>query len=140
MATSPDADTAQPITFYTDADLDGPIVKAAIQSGLSIVRCQDVGMTDASDREHLEYASKNQLVLVSHDATTMTAEHEQWLAEEKAHSGIIIIPRKHCKQIPDIIEYLRWCEMQPAVASLIISCGGLSRENKIKSLGVREVL
>lgn len=106
MATLPDANAAQSISFYTDADLDGPIVKAAIQSGLPIIRCQDVGMTDASDHEHLEYASQNQLVLVSHDANTMTAEHERWLAEGKTHSGVIIIPRKHCKQVPDIIDYL----------------------------------
>jgi len=28
------------------------------------------------------------------------------LAEGKTHSGVIIIPRKHCKQVPDIIDYL----------------------------------
>ena len=94
------------IAFYTDADLDGPIVKMAVQSGLLVVRCQDVGMADASDREHLGYASWYRLVLVSHDANTMAAEHGRWLAEGNTHSGIIIVPRRYCKQVVDIVTYL----------------------------------
>ncbi len=57
MVTPSDAAQSPSIRFYSDADLDGPIVKAAAQSGLQLVRCQDVSMADASDREHLEYAS-----------------------------------------------------------------------------------
>src|SRR5574341_1402064 len=102
------ADTVESpsISYYADADLDGPIVKGAIRGGLTVVRCQDVGMANASDRAHLEYASRNKLVLLSHDASTMTSEHERWLTEGKSHSGIIIIHRKYSKRVADIVEYL----------------------------------
>ncbi len=63
-------------------------------------------MADASDREHLAFASEHRLILVSHDASTMTAEHERWLAEGGSHSGVIIIPRKYSKQVSEIVEYL----------------------------------
>lgn len=102
----PDVSQSPFIGYYTDADLDGPIVRAAIQHGLPVVRCQDVEMADASDREHLEYASANRLTLVSHDAKTMTAAHERWLTEGRSHSGVIIIPRKYCKRVGEIVEYL----------------------------------
>ena len=106
MVTQTNATETPAIRFYTDADLDGPIVAGAVKSGLPMTRCQDVGMANASDQEHLEYASRHKLVVISHDANTMTAEHRKWLAQGKTHSGVIIIPRKYCKRISEIVAYL----------------------------------
>jgi predicted nuclease of predicted toxin-antitoxin system len=44
---------------------------AAVQlraKGIEVVRCEEVGMADATDEEHLRYATDNGYIMVSQDA------------------------------------------------------------------------
>ena len=53
--------------FYTDAHIHYAAVKQLRDKGVDIVRCQDVGMDDASDSEHLTYATDQGRVVVTCD-------------------------------------------------------------------------
>ena len=54
------------VTSYLDDDTGIPeLVAQARPRGLLVVRSDDVGMRGKSDREHLEYAAENKLVLIT---------------------------------------------------------------------------
>ena len=74
--------------FYTDAHIHYSAVKQLREQGVDIVRCQDVGMDNASDSEHLSYATDRELIVVTCDKDFPDL-HWKWLELEKEHSGII---------------------------------------------------
>lgn len=62
------------------------------------MRCEEVGMADASDLAHLEYATKESRVVISQDADFLRL-HQNWQAENKSHSGIMYcVPQIQGKQ------------------------------------------
>ncbi|MDX2075798.1 MAG: DUF5615 family PIN-like protein [bacterium] len=77
------------ITFYTDANIDKQVAIQLRKYGIPVIRCQDVGMDNATDEEHLAYASANQLTLVTKDSD-FRALHYQCLSEERIHYGIFL--------------------------------------------------
>lgn len=77
------------IKFYTDANIDKQVAIQLKKYGIPVIRCQDVGMDNASDEEHLEYASDNQLTLISKDSD-FRALHYKYLSEERLHYGIFL--------------------------------------------------
>jgi len=56
------------LRFYTDANIDKQVAIQLRQRGIEVTRCQDVGMDDVSDNEHLIYASEHNLSIISKDA------------------------------------------------------------------------
>jgi predicted nuclease of predicted toxin-antitoxin system len=77
------------ITFYTDAHIDKQVALQLRKQGIPVIRCQDVGMEDVSDEEHLIYASENRLSVVTKDSD-FRGLHFQWLSENRTHFGIFI--------------------------------------------------
>ncbi len=75
------------LKFYTDAHVDKQIAIQLRKYGIPVIRCQDVGMDNATDEEHLEYASENHLSVVTKDIDFRTL-HFQWLAQGKTHFGV----------------------------------------------------
>ncbi len=77
------------LKFYTDAHIDKQVAIQLRQQGIIVIRCQDVGMDNASDEEHLAYATEHELSIISKDADFRTL-HFRWIAEDKTHFGIFL--------------------------------------------------
>jgi hypothetical protein len=61
--------------FLADHDLNEHIVQGVLRQepSLEFLRIREVGMSDRSDEEILEYAGREALLIVSHDVNTMPA-------------------------------------------------------------------
>jgi hypothetical protein len=81
--------------FLTDEDLHGPIIRATrrLEPSLEIVRVVDVGLAHSDDSAVLEYATTNELLLVSHDVNTMKAAAERRIAAGQGISGLFLVPQ-----------------------------------------------
>jgi len=77
------------IKFYTDANIDKQVAIQLRQRGIEVIRCQDVGMENASDEEHFDYAIENQLSIITKDSDFRDL-HYEYLNEGKQHFGIFL--------------------------------------------------
>lgn len=78
------------LKLYTDVHIAAAIATELTRRGVDVVRCQDVGMHDAEDVQHLEYASAEGQAVVSNDSD-FTRLHNRWMAEGRSHAGIFYI-------------------------------------------------
>ncbi len=74
--------------FYTDRHIPKAVTSQLQKRGVDIVRCEDVGLSNADDFTHLEYATAEGRVVVSHD-TDFVRLHHEWQSEGKKHAGIL---------------------------------------------------
>ena len=79
------------IKFYTDSHIAKAIVVQLRNRGVDIVRCQDVGMSDADDEEHLEYATSQGRSVITSDEDFLVLD-AQWRRSGTPHAGIIYLP------------------------------------------------
>jgi predicted nuclease of predicted toxin-antitoxin system len=97
------------LKFYTDTHIAKQVAVQFRAKGIEVVRCEDVGMAEADDEAHLEYASENGLALITKDDDFLTI-HRQG----KQHSGIFYCPYRNipaiglivtkCSEYHDMIE------------------------------------
>lgn len=83
------------IRFAADEDLDNHILRGLRNRlpTIDIVRAQDAALSGASDHEILAWAAEANRVLLSHDASTMTAAAYARVASTGHMPGVIIIPQ-----------------------------------------------
>jgi len=86
------------------------LVDGMRHAGLNVVRAVDVLPAGTLDFQHLAYTARQNMVIVSHDASTMPAAFWAFL-EISEHPGLIIIAQKYSQQVGDIVE---WIESQAA--------------------------
>lgn len=62
------------IRFLADEDFDNDILRGPLRRnpGLNIVRAQDVGLGGKADPQVLEWAARQNRVVLTHDVSTMT--------------------------------------------------------------------
>lgn len=75
------------LKFYFDTHIAKAVAAQLRLRGVDVVRCEEVGMAEASDIEHLEYATESGRAMVSMDKH-FPAWHQVWQAEGKTHHGI----------------------------------------------------
>jgi len=75
------------LKFYTDANIDKQVAIQLRQHDIIVIRCQDIGMDNVTDEEHLEYATEHGLSIITKDIDFRSL-HFQWLVDEKTHFGI----------------------------------------------------
>jgi microsomal dipeptidase-like Zn-dependent dipeptidase len=78
------------IKFYTDTHIARAVTEQLRARGVDIVRCEEVGRADASDEEHLEYATEQDRVLITHDADFLRL-NQTWQEQGQAHAGIMFV-------------------------------------------------
>ena len=72
--------------------------------------CEDVGMAEAADSDHLDYAARAGHVMVSHDEDFLRL-HYEWQAIGKTHAGIMRIspilqgPRNIGRIVEELLTY-----------------------------------
>ena len=82
-----------PLKFYTDSHIPKAVADQLRAKGVDIVRCQDVGMANADDLPHLEYATRERRVIVTGDED-YSRLHAEWQAAGREHVGIILVKSK----------------------------------------------
>ena len=81
---------ADSLKFFTDVQIAKQVTLQLQNKGVDIIRCQDIGMMEASDEELLIYATEHQRAMVSFDKD-FTRIHDEWLEVNKLHGGIFRI-------------------------------------------------
>ena len=59
------------LKFYLDTHVAKAVAEQLRISGLDVIRCEEVGMSDASDEDHLAYATREQRIILSQDDSFM---------------------------------------------------------------------
>ena len=79
--------------FLADHDLNEHIVQGVMRQepSLQFVRVRDVGMSERSDDEILEYARREAFLLVSHDVNTMPAAASTRLTDGGTFPGLFMV-------------------------------------------------
>lgn len=86
MTDAPDKPTA--LKFYTDTHIAKAVAIQLRARGVDIVRCEDVGLAAASDLEHLEYAVRENRVMITNDDDFLALD-KAWREQDRRHAGII---------------------------------------------------
>lgn len=79
--------------FLADHDLNEHIVMSAkrYEPTLEFLRVRDLGMSELSDAEILDYASQQSLLVVSHDVNTMPAAAYSRLSAGESFLGLLMV-------------------------------------------------
>ncbi len=80
------------LKFYTDTHIAKAVAAQLRARGVDVVRCEEVGMSEASDLEHLEYATREGRVMITNDQDFLILD-QNWQAQGKRHCGIM-----HCNK------------------------------------------
>jgi hypothetical protein len=84
-----------PVGVYLDEDVQSAAFIASLRSrGLKVLTTTEAGMTSARDEAQLEFATSQNLVLVSGNAADFARLHQQWSVAGRDHAGIILISRQ----------------------------------------------
>lgn len=83
------------IRFAIDEDLDHHILRGVVRRlpDLDVARARDKSGSGAPDEAVLAWAAEAGRVVLTHDASTMTAAAYHRLAEGLPMSGVIIVPQ-----------------------------------------------
>jgi predicted nuclease of predicted toxin-antitoxin system len=95
------------IKFYTDSHIAKAVTRQLNRRGVDIVRCQDVGMENADDREHLEYAVSRGRTIITGDADFLALD-ALWRDADRSHTGIIYIKPENREAIGAIVKALHF--------------------------------
>ncbi|MDX2161399.1 MAG: DUF5615 family PIN-like protein [bacterium] len=77
--------------FYADTHIAKAIAEQLRAHGVDVVRCEEVGMAEAADEAHLDYAARAGRVMITQDAD-FAMLHTRWLQDGRTHAGIMRIP------------------------------------------------
>jgi len=81
------------LSFLSDEDFNNHIVRGLRRRSplISVVRVQEVALSEAPDPDVLECAAKEGRVVLTHDAATMTYYAYKRIAEGLRFPGIVVI-------------------------------------------------
>jgi Domain of unknown function (DUF5615) len=77
----------EPLKLYFDENVAKEIALQLRAKGVDVLRCQEVGLGEADDPIHLEYAIEQGRAIVSFD-NDFKHLHQQYMNAEKSHMGI----------------------------------------------------
>lgn len=77
------------ITIYADEDVNVAIVEGLKRRGIDAYSCKDFRNFGLGDEEQIEFAKRNNFVLLIHDADFLRVIQEKKLS----HNGILFVPQ-----------------------------------------------
>ena len=83
------------LRLAADENFNGDVVRGLLRrkSDVDIVRVQDAGLSGADDPAVLEWAAREERVLLSHDVSTLTLFAWQWVQNRLAMPGVFEVSR-----------------------------------------------
>jgi hypothetical protein len=83
------------IRLLADEDLDNHVIRGLRRrlASADVVRVQDVSLSGAPDESVLAWAAGEGRVLLTHDASTMTAASYARISVGKKSPGVIVVPQ-----------------------------------------------
>lgn len=91
--------------FYFDTHIPKAVAVQLQRRGVEVTRCEDVGLAEIDDAEHLEYASAHRLTLVSHDRDFWDL-HAKWLSQDLQHCGIVLFSHQFQGNVGKLVSEL----------------------------------
>jgi uncharacterized protein with PIN domain len=91
---------SDPVRFYVDEHIPSAVVEGLRHRGVEVLTVSEAEMLGARDEEHLEFARKEDCVIVSHDDDFL-----RLVAEGRTHSGLVYVPRE--RSIGEMVRGLR---------------------------------
>lgn len=91
--------------FYTDTHIPKAAALQLRNRGIEVARCEEVGLAEADDTEHLEYATAQGCTLVSHDLDFLEL-HAAWSHQGLKHCGTVLFHRQFQGNIGKIVTEL----------------------------------
>ncbi|MBI4686224.1 MAG: DUF5615 family PIN-like protein [Nitrospirae bacterium] len=88
------------LNFYLDESVNAAVANGLIRRGVNAISAKDAGGLGLSDGEQLNYALKNNLVIVTHDADFLS------LGKEHEHRGIVFVYQQKYS-VGDLIRNLK---------------------------------
>ena len=79
------------IKFFTDTHIAKQVAIQLNALGIDVVRCQDVGLEDASDEVLLAYAVEHERAMLTKDDDFLTL-HSEYQEDKRDHFGIFYCP------------------------------------------------
>lgn len=79
---------SEPVQFYLDEHIPSAVAKGLRHRGVGVLTVNEAEMIGALDEEHLEFAHREDCVVVSHDDDFL-----RLAAEGVSHAGIVYVPR-----------------------------------------------
>ncbi len=92
--------------FLADHDLNEHIVTGVIrrEPAVEFLRAREVGVASLTDREVIDYAVREGLVIVSHDVNTMPGHAYEMLRSGQPFAGLLMVQQK--EPVGPVIESL----------------------------------
>ena len=83
------------IRFYLDEDsVEKSLITAFRNAGLDVVTVTDVDRQSYSDEEQLIWATEQERVIYSYNRRDFCRLHNEFLATERSHAGIILLQQQ----------------------------------------------
>ncbi len=94
------------IALYCDEDVMEEIAEALRQRGYDAVSAAEAGMLGRRDEEQLEYATRQNRALLTHNATDYIRLADAWFRTGKEHAGIILSSQFSKRQLGEFLRQL----------------------------------
>lgn len=88
------------LTFYINESVNVAVGKGLKRRGVKVISARDANNLGLSDKEQLDYATKNNLVIVTHDDDFLS------MAMKLEHKGIVYV-RQQKYSVGDLIRRLK---------------------------------
>jgi predicted nuclease of predicted toxin-antitoxin system len=79
------------LRFYFDTHIARATADQLRVRGVEVIRCEEVAMAEASDEEHLAYATREGCIVVSQDEDFVALD-ARWHHSGRKHGGIMKVP------------------------------------------------
>jgi hypothetical protein len=83
-------------TLYLNENMDPKLVTTLAGYGIKAIHTLSVNKCGVKDEFQLEYAAKNNYILVSHNRRHFRKLHKDWVDAGRIHPGILTIGMSEC--------------------------------------------
>ncbi|MBI3968127.1 MAG: DUF5615 family PIN-like protein [Chloroflexi bacterium] len=77
---------------HLDECADAHLVPFLRSRGYRVTTAQEAGLVGSNDEAQLEFATRNDAILLSYDQRHFRAIHRAYVQQQKAHGGILLLP------------------------------------------------